>query len=86
MMNSITQTELQSKYQLTLSKGKYKITKISDKEIEIEKWKDDTSGCILVGESDGKGKLLNSEDTFKRVYKILKEASDKGEEITIQIQ
>ena len=45
----------------------------------------DTAGCILVGENKEKGKVINSTATFKRLYAELKEASDKGEDITIQI-
>jgi hypothetical protein len=45
----------------------------------------DTLGCILVGKNTKVGKLTDSKETFKAVYKRLKEAADKGEEITIEI-
>lgn len=45
----------------------------------------DTSGCLLVGVNKAKGQVLNSRDTFEKLYKTLKEAYDKGEEITIKI-
>ncbi len=47
---------------------------------------EDTSGCILVGENKVVGKVINSVETFKRLYSKLQEADNKGEEITIQIQ
>lgn len=45
----------------------------------------DTLGCILVGKNTKVGKLTDSKETFKAVYKRLKEAADKGEDITIEI-
>ena len=33
----------------------------------------DTSGCILVGRNLEKGKVLKSQETFEKLYKILKE-------------
>lgn len=45
----------------------------------------DTLGCILVGYNKIKGQIINSSDTFKRLYAIMKEAYDKQEEITIEI-
>ena len=46
----------------------------------------DSSGCILVGINSEKGKVCNSKDTFKKLYNILKEANNKGEEIIIKIK
>ena len=45
----------------------------------------DTLGCILVGRNTKVGKLTESKETFKALYKRLKKAADKGEEITIEI-
>lgn len=45
----------------------------------------DTSGCLLVGVNKVKGQVLNSQDTFRKLYKLLKESNDKGEKITIKI-
>ena len=44
-----------------------------------------TRGCVLVGKNTKVGKLTDSKETFKAVYKRLKEAADKGEDITIEI-
>lgn len=43
--------------------------------------KDDTSGCILVGENKEKGKVLNSKITFDKLFSMLKLDKD----ITIEI-
>lgn len=43
-------------------------------------------GCLLVGENKVKGKVVNSMETLKRVYRILKSASDSGEKIWITIE
>ena len=45
----------------------------------------DTLGCILVGKNTKVGKLTESKACFKEVYKRLKDAYDRGEEITIEI-
>lgn len=47
---------------------------------------EDSSGCIVVGYNKVVGKVINSMDAFKKIYPILKAASDKGEQITITIQ
>ena len=36
----------------------------------------DTEGCILVGENKVVGQVLNSTQTFRRLYDILKKATD----------
>lgn len=45
----------------------------------------DTEGCILVGENKVKGQLVNSSETFKRLYGVLKAANDRHDTITITI-
>ena len=45
----------------------------------------DTRGCILVGKNTKVGKLTDSKVTFQQIYKLMKAASDKGDEITIEI-
>lgn len=44
-----------------------------------------TLGCLLVGKNTVVGKLTSSRDTFAQLYKKMKAASDKGEDITIEI-
>lgn len=44
-----------------------------------------TDGCVLVGRNTVVGKLTDSVATFKKLYPILKEASDRGEKIFITI-
>lgn len=45
-----------------------------------------SAGCILVGENKVVGGLINSMETCKKLYAVLKEYSDKGEKITITIE
>lgn len=45
----------------------------------------DTEGCILVGENKVKGQLVNSRETFKRLYGVLKAANARNDTITITI-
>lgn len=49
--------------------------------IHIGNVHEDTSGCILVGENKVKGKVLNSTAVFNSLFKILKEADNRGDEI-----
>ena len=46
----------------------------------------DTCGCVLVGKNTVVGKVLESKNTFAKLYPILKATSDKGERITINIK
>lgn len=54
--------------------------------IHIGNKHEDTDGCILVGENKVVGQVINSTATFNKLYPILKEASDRGEEIWITIE
>ena len=45
----------------------------------------DSAGCLLVGVNKVKGQVINSKETFKELYKLLKDKHDKGEKITIKI-
>lgn len=47
---------------------------------------DSSAGCIILGENKQIGKVINSWETFKRVYKLLKAAADRNETITLTIQ
>lgn len=47
---------------------------------------EDTSGCILLGANTVKGRLTNSRYWFETVYRELRKAADKGEEIWITIK
>lgn len=43
---------------------------------------EDTDGCILVGQNKAVGQVLNSQNTFRELYKILAKATGK---ITLKI-
>lgn len=47
---------------------------------------EDSAGCIIIGENKVKGQVINSMVTLKKLYPILKEASDKNEKIWIKIE
>lgn len=44
-----------------------------------------TSGCILVGNNNVIGKLTDSRQTFYNLFKIINDAYERKEEITIKI-
>lgn len=46
----------------------------------------DTSGCLLVGINLERGKVLKSQETFRKLYKMLSEAKLRGEYIQITIK
>ena len=45
----------------------------------------DTLGCILVGENKVKGGLINSKETFKKLYNQMQVANNNKEEIILKI-
>lgn len=45
----------------------------------------DTEGCVIVGRNLVKGKILQSRDTFSRLYSMLSETKRRGEDIYITI-
>jgi hypothetical protein len=49
--------------------------------IHIGNRPEDTEGCILVGENRVKGQVINSTETFKRLYEAMK----KAEKITLEV-
>lgn len=46
----------------------------------------DTNGCVLVGENTVVGKVLNSVNTFYKLYPLLQKARLRGEKIWITIK
>ena len=54
--------------------------------IHIGNYPKDTDGCILVGKNTVKGAVMNSTATFKKLYDILKNADEAGEDIYITIE
>lgn len=53
--------------------------------IHIGNTADDSSGCIIVGENKAVGRVVNSTATFHRLYSLLKEADNRGDDIEIEI-
>lgn len=54
--------------------------------IHIGNYPKDTDGCILVGKNTVKGAVMNSTATFKKLYDILKNADEAGQDIYITIE
>ena len=46
----------------------------------------DSYGCLLVGRNTKVGQLTSSKDTFAELYRRMKKAYDKFEQITIEIR
>ena len=44
----------------------------------------DSCGCLLLGYNKVKGKVINSQIAFEKVYKILSDANKKGEKIIVK--
>ncbi len=53
--------------------------------IHIGNTPSDTEGCILVGLNKAKGKVLQSTETFKKLYAILDKANLAGDKIELEI-
>ena len=45
----------------------------------------DSAGCILVGMNKVRGKVVDSRETFEKLYTRMKAAADRHEEIAIKI-
>lgn len=54
--------------------------------IHIGNTQNNSAGCILVGENKVVGQVINSTETFKKLYAVLDAANKRGEKITITIE
>jgi hypothetical protein len=45
-----------------------------------------TNGCLLCGLNKVKGQVIESKETFKRLYKLLQDGKSRGEKIIIKIK
>jgi len=45
----------------------------------------DTDGCILVGQNKIKGEVINSRDTFNKLFPLIQDAINSRDEISISI-
>lgn len=54
--------------------------------LHIGNWAKDSCGCILVGKNTVKGAVTNSTVWYYKLWHVLKDADDRGEEIWITIQ
>lgn len=72
----ISRSELKEKYGIDLPKGKYRI-KVDGDSYVINTVKDDTEGCLLVGENKVVGQVINSRATYNKLFKILSETKER---------
>jgi hypothetical protein len=54
--------------------------------IHVGNKKEDTLGCLLVGQNKIKGQVINSTETFSKLYKKMEGAHKRGETIKITIK
>lgn len=53
--------------------------------VHVGNYPHETDGCILVGRNTQKGAVLESKETFKRVYRVMKEEVFEGRDVFINI-
>lgn len=82
----ISRSELESKYGISLPRGKYSI-KAQYGSYTINRVIDDTEGCLLVGKNTTKGMVTESKTTFIMLMnKYLTPAKKRGESVNITIK
>lgn len=80
----ISKEELKQKYGIDLEKGLYSI-EYTPMSCSIFQIKDDTLGCVLIGDNTAKGCLTNSRVKTQLLYDKMRFAISKGEKIYIKI-
>jgi hypothetical protein len=75
---------LLNKYGISLNSGKYQINACGDY-YEVYTVKDDTEGCVLVGELLRDDFITHSRATFKTLMDTLLDATHANQVITIEI-
>ena len=87
LMNVISPKYSKKQYYIDVCRGKVprldKVPGFSGVLIHCGNDENDTAGCLLVGKNLVKGKVLYSKQCFENLYSILKQAYNKGENITI---
>lgn len=86
-MKEISRKTLKELYGIDLPKGCFRIDyDEKSRTYKVYSVKNDTAGCVLVGENKAVGKVLNSTYWEKRITEMLLDAQDKGEDIKITVQ
>lgn len=84
-MKEVKQDEFKKLTGVHLPKGKYRFAIDGDK-VVYNTIKDDTAGCILLGENREKGRVVNSTPYELRLTRLIKEAIQRGEEVWITVE
>ena len=84
-MREIKQDEFRKLTGVSLPKGRYRFS-INGNKVVYNTIKDDTSGCVLLGENREKGRVVNSTPYELRLTKLIKDAIEKGEEVWITVE
>ena len=80
----ISKSDLQEKYGITLPSGKYMVHTKAD-HYEIYSVRDDTEGCLIVGQERIENYVRNSKLAFDALLEKMKMAWAKDEEVWITI-
>lgn len=81
----ITKEELKNKYGIELPKGQFSVKKVGDA-YEVYSVKDDTQGCVILGENKVKGQVINSRATCEKVFARMYDAYLRNEPIFLTIR
>lgn len=83
----IKRSELLAKYGIELEAGKYDID-VEGNEYVVSTVRDDTEGCILVGNScdSVNGTIGSSRDAYRALYPKVVKALKAGEKVTLTIE
>lgn len=84
-MKTFIKNKLMEDYGINLPKGKYRI-QIKNNIYQIYKIKDDSLGCILVGENKIKGQLIHSKYHSDLLDQKVTKALDNKEDVYITIK
>ena len=84
-MKKISKSELLSKYGIDLPFGKFKIIN-KENYYEVLSIKDNTEGCVLLGNGRANSYLLDSRSAVNKVFSAVEKALDRGDDVTLEVK
>ena len=85
-MKKISRSKLAEVHGIALPVGKYRFYAAAEK-VDVFEVKDDTEGCILVGTSIVNEDFIgNSRAAFNRLFDVMDDAYNRGEQIWITVE